>query len=233
MIRKVWVFCLLVSASCALFASTQNYQFTVYLDGKEIGQHAFEFDRSPAENAGYQLISDARYQVKILFVTVYEYRHRSLENWRDGCVEQIKSATSDNGDDFVVTGQRFEDGLAIEVNGDQEINTPGCVRTFAYWDRELLRTDRLLNSQTGELEAIDLNDVGRTPLPWDGKREARTVELKSESGLIRLWYGEDDRWLGLSSRLENGRVLEYRLEADTIVVSEMMNVSADGREWSL
>ncbi len=190
-------------------APDEFLEFAVYLDSREIGTHRFSF--TPLED-GYRLLSEASYDVRILFINAYRYRHRSEELWRDGCLFAIDAHTDANGEDFQVAGQRGDDGMVLEtLDGALSVDSD-CPRTFAYWDRELLAaSDRLVNSQTGEVAEVSLAPLDREALPWEGDREARAFVLRNPEADVYLWYDDDDRWLGLRSVLDNGRTLSYRL----------------------
>jgi len=215
-------------------AGALDYQFRVYLDDKPIGEHRFDFEASGSDFSQYTLISEASYEVKILFVPVYQYQHRSEEIWTNGCVTALRSRTDDNGEDFRVEASHGEaDELRVTVNGQLQVDAESCVRTYAYWNPRLLESEKLLNSQTGELETVSVQSLGVTSLPWDSQQLGDTLELNTENGVIRLWYGEGDRWLGLRSQLPNGRVLDYRTQNDREVVANSPRVYSTGREWML
>ncbi|MEA3300713.1 MAG: DUF6134 family protein [Pseudomonadota bacterium] len=193
-------------------AANEPLAFDVYLDDKPIGTHRYHFT---PEGEGFRLVSEARYDVKVLFINAYRYRHRSEEQWRDGCLVAIRSRTDANGDDFRVDAELTDKGLALDT-GEGKALAPvavDCPRSYAYWDRELLAgADQLLNSQTGELGAVRLEPRGMDELPWGGRGEA--FVLKNPEADIHLWYDGEGRWLGLRSELDNGRTLSYRPRAD-------------------
>jgi len=197
----------LVAVLTAQLASADEYRFRVLLDDREIGEHSFSFIPLEGDDV-YRVVSTARYDVAFLFVNVYQYRHQSREVWAAGCLQDIASATDDNGEEFQVAGVRQPGGLKLTVNGKGEMVAERCVRTFAYWDPRLLAAGQLLNSQTGELQPVEFAELGETPLPWSPATRVRSVALALADGRIELWY-DSGRWLGLRSTLENGRVLQY------------------------
>ena len=84
--RPAAVWCGLLLAASA--HAGQQYDFEVLLDGKPIGRHGFQIDRGPGGIE--QVVSTARFDVKILGLTVYRYRHDATERWRDGCLVAIE-----------------------------------------------------------------------------------------------------------------------------------------------
>ncbi len=225
----VAVWCL----AAPLGAEPADHHFRVFLDGDEIGTHSFRFQPLGDGPAHYRLVSEASYEVKILFVKVYQYDHRSVETWRQGCLEDIQAVTDDNGEKFQVAGEQLDTSFRVEVNGERRTLEEGCVGTFAYWEPDLLTAPRLLNSQTGELEDVALERLGERPLPWDETIEATALSLESEAGTIRLWYHREGHWLGLRSRLGNGRVLEYRADPSSALAAKVPTQGASLPEWAL
>jgi hypothetical protein len=77
------------------------WRFNVYLDDKRIGWHEFEFD--PAAGTVH---SEARYDVRFLFVSAYRYAHQSTELWDGHCLRRVDARTDDNGRLSSLQGER-------------------------------------------------------------------------------------------------------------------------------
>lgn len=205
--RLVAVAVLSIMIHGAGVAANEALSFAVYLDNREIGTHRYQF---AAVDNGYELISEASYDVKFLFINAYSYRHRSEELWQNGCLVAISSRTDANGEEFRVDSEQDEQTLVLSTAAGATSVTGSCPRTFAYWDRELLATTELINSQTGELAGVELVAQGSEALPWNGDAQARAFVLRNPEADIHLWYDDQDNWLGLRSTLDNGRILSYR-----------------------
>jgi len=192
--------------------AARHMQFQVLLDGKPIGTHRFDLIR---DGGRLWVRSDARYQVKWLFFNAYSYRHAAREVWEQGCLKAIRSTTEDDGESYVLDGQTSGAGLHLVVNGaSTEIDEP-CLRSFAYWDRALLSSDRLLNPQTGQLEPVEVlvdqavDGQGRDRPDWLPDAATQNLRLVTDAIPIDLWYDSEGRWLALEARLEAGRILRY------------------------
>jgi hypothetical protein len=71
----------------------------------------------------------------------------------------------------------------------------------------------LLNSQTGEYEAVNLTRHGLESLQVGGNPvAAQHYSLRTAHFGIDLWYSSQGEWLALESQLENGRTLRYEIE---------------------
>lgn len=188
-------------------SGTQRWQFKVFLDDREIGYHEFNVSRNGDSR---RVESRASFDVKVLFINAYRYRHRNVENWNDNCLTDINSATDANGEKFVVLGNRDENGFSLST-GDSETSLPQCVMTFAYWNPEFLKASRLVNSQTGDYENVEVMVDGSDTVEVEGREiPADRYQIRLEEGPITVWYATDDkRWLALESVAKGGRVLRY------------------------
>jgi len=185
---------------------TDSLRFRVFLNQDPIGEHSFQVGPGPN---GRQIVSRASFDVKLLFVTAYRYRHESREEWRNGCLERIRASTDDNGTAFTVAGDTQADTLTLKVNGEAR-RLSDCVSTFAYWDRDFLKRPRLLNPQTGELVDVQVTPGGTERRVVQGRTvEAERYRLRADKLDITLWYTPDGRWIGLESDTGKGRTLRY------------------------
>ena len=205
----------LLAVPLAGHASTEtrveSLTFDVLLNDEPIGQHRFtirdEDDRRIVR-------SEAEFDVEVLFVPVFSYRHQNTEQWSDGCLQRIESDTDSNGTRYRVVGKEQADGFTVETQHSRLAYNGDCVMSFAYWDRRVLGQDRLLNAQTGELIDVDIEplpqgtvEIGDLRIPVDAYR----IVSPNKDVDIRVFYAPDTGdWVALESVLENGRVMRYR-----------------------
>ena len=198
---------LAASGSSNSVYSDREWRFEVFLDEKPIGFHYFHLSNS---GKTWQLHSRARFNVKILGITVYNYVHQSKELWQQDCLLQIEASTDINGEDFFVRGSRRGDQLTLE-NPSGRSNMSGCIMTFAYWNPAILEQERLLNVQTGEYLDVGVQYLGEKPLQiQDRVVPALHYRISAGDRDIELSYSADREWLGLSSTARGGRQLNYR-----------------------
>lgn len=183
-------------------------RFQVYLDDRPIGEHSF---RISAGGEATRVSSRAAFDVDFLFINAYRYRHTSNEVFRDGCLAQIDARTDDNGKRFQVEGSVVGEGFRIE-RADGSERAPGCVKTFAYWDRSFLEQPRLLNPQTGDLEQVRVQPKGndRVEVEDGSTVAADRYALRTDELTIDLWYNDTLGWVGLESDTGTGRRIIYR-----------------------
>lgn len=198
---------LVLGTNVAVAATQGEWRFRVLLEDDPIGHQTF---RVTQQGSRARVDIDASMDVKILFLTVYSYRHHNEESWEGDCLASIASSTDDNGTPFRVNGKREGDAFVVDT-GKVRASLPPCVHSFAYWDLRKLRESSLLNSQTGEFEAVRLRELGEETVQALGsERRARRYALEGPQLRIDLWYSsDDDDWLALESRSKGGRMIRY------------------------
>lgn len=187
----------LLAVSATATAQSQKWDFQVFLDDQPIGYHHFALRDLRDAGSERELKSEARFDVKLLFITAYRYAHDATEHWRGNCLAQINARTDDNG-------------AKSEVGAEPK---DGCVMSFAYWNPEMLQQTRLLNAQTGKLETISITPQGEEKISVRGTPTlAKRYRITGPKHPIDLWYGADRSWLALQSTQESGRRLRYQLK---------------------
>ena len=186
----------------------KRWQFDVLLNDKPIGTHTFAVQEN---NDQLVLETEASFDVKFLFVTAFRYRHQNTEIWAGGCLASIDAVTDSNGKVLEVRGQRAADGFAVvDAEGSSELT--GCVQSFAYWNPAVLKSERLLNSQTGDYETVTVTYDGPDQVSVAGQQvDAYRYTMAAKGGDITLWYSRDGlTWLALEAPAKGGRTLAYR-----------------------
>ena len=204
--------CALTSGAVAASgASTAEWQFDVSLDGKSIGYHTFELQQRDSKQI---LTTEARFDVRFLFVTAFRYRHQNTEIWSDGCLMSIDASTNSNGKELMVRGSKGQDRFSLQ-SAEGSTDLPQCVQSFAYWNPAMLSSTQLLNSQTGVYEDVSVTLEGRDEVPVGGTpTEALRYRLSAQAGDITLWYSAaDNTWLGLEAPAKGGRRILYQAVA--------------------
>jgi hypothetical protein len=201
--------CLASHSQSVWSATSQAYDFKVLLGKDEIGRQRFDVS---SEGERTQVKVDAQFKVTFLYVTVYTYRHTNVETWEGACLREMRAETDDNGDSFFVNG--------ISRNGRLQVTTQagdwsgeGCIKTFAYWNAEWIAGERLLNSQTGELQPVSIRVVGEETIPVLGVPTRTTHRrIVTDKFAVDLWHTLTGRWVALQSTTKKGDTLRYTLQ---------------------
>lgn len=185
-----------------------RWEFTVYLDQKKIGSHSFEVTNLSGVT---EVLSEARFKYTILLIPAYRYEHTAAERWSNNCLVGLDARTNANGDRIQVSGERTGGSFTV-LTDEQPAYLPECVMSFAYWNPDFLEQPRLLNPQTGEYVAVQVEEAGTDVLQVRGESvPARRYRLTAYEVDLTLWYSEDNEWLGLESVAEGGRIIRYEL----------------------
>jgi len=169
--------------------AARSWDFSVLLDGSNIGYHRFELTQTEGQR---WLRSEAKFDVRVLFFNAFRYRHTNTEVWSDGCLEKIKASTQANGKKLAVTGSRVDDRFVIN-DGDATSALQDCVMTFAYWNPEFLQQPRLLDPQSGEYLEVEVEPVGQQAIVVRGEEVAASVyRVKAKKMELTVWYSQDD-----------------------------------------
>lgn len=205
--RAMTALLLLLAAPIPALAAVGDWDFRVLLDGSEIGRHRYTLE---SEGQSQSLRSEARFDVRLLFISVFRYDHKALERWNSGCLQSLDSRTETNGKQIAVTASAGDGRLVVErPSGRDEYE--GCVMSFAYWDPRILEAERLLNSQTGEFVAVQIFAKGTEAVAVRGKTVTAVRHRIQGRGLeIDLWYA-DGNWVALEALTDGGRRLRYEL----------------------
>ncbi len=200
---------------------TGEWNFQVTLDDKPIGMHRFSVT---ADGAGARkVVSDAAFDVKLLGLTVYRYRHRATEQWRGDCLRMLSSDTDDGGETSRVRAAAESDGLRVATEAPASVVPPvppmqtlgGCVMSFAYWNPAIRSQTQLLNAQTGRHEAVKIVEAGRGGAESFARRgqtvSAMRWRIEGPVQPVDVWYTAQGEWVGLDSTVSGGRKLKYRL----------------------
>jgi hypothetical protein len=188
-------------------AQTDAWNFRVLLDGREIGKHRYTLSTQDGER---ELRSEARFDVRLLFLSAYRYEHEAVERWDGDCLRSLVARTDDNGRrESVDAAER--DGQLVVDRPRQRSEHAGCVMSFAYWNPRILDARQLLNSQTGELLPVTVTALGEETVAVKGQRlAAQRHRITGPDLQIDLWY-VGGRWVALEAPAAGGRRLRYEL----------------------
>ena len=199
----------------ASVAAVDEYNFQAWIDDRVVGNHQFTVTKSGEATT---VAANARFSIKLLFVKLFDYEHTVEEHWQGDCLISVDAMTTSNGKTNNISGSKEQDAanLAREFvlttdDGDrQPLPDSSCTGTFAYWDLKKITKPSLLNPQTGELLDASLEKVEASTIP-NTNIVATSYRLNTEMGAIQLWYGADEEWLALQSKV-NKRTLTYVAE---------------------
>ena len=139
---------LLVDLQTTVFAQQQphaveNISFNVFLDKKQVGTHSFVIKR---KDENIRVESNMQLKGKFWGLVPFKYTHQSAEQWKNGCLINLKSQTLKRGKTINISAISGPSGLII-VSDDKSQLVEGCIKSFAYWNSSALKGNQLLNTE--------------------------------------------------------------------------------------
>ena len=185
-------------------ANTETWLFRAFIDKKEVGYHSF---KAYYNSTGIRLEGQAKFEYKILGITLFSYKHEVVEEYdSEYCLQKITSNTQIKDKSFSLKGELTAQGFA--VNGlTNEIHNTQCIVPFAYWAPTFVAQSELLNGQTGELVSATIYPESQTDNTIEKNYRVETDEIS-----IAVQYDPTGKWTGLVSDLPAKRKLIYKLK---------------------
>lgn len=192
------------AAISAAEADKKTFIFDVLKDGARVGAHKLSITRQDTK-----MLVDVRVRVKVKvgFLTAFEYDHTDHEVWEGQRLVSLNAQTFNNGKKDFVTARPGEMGLIISSSSG-EFLAPEDVMSSSYWQFDTVRQNSLLNTQTGQLTDIRVDDRGRENLSFHGYDiPARHFRLEGQKMHCDVWYGAGNgQWLGLAFTTHGSRI---------------------------
>jgi len=197
---------LLVSgAASPTVAADDVMAFDVIRNGDRIGTHQIALERDGGETV---VNVSTVIAVKIAFVTVYRFEHRSREEWRDGKLVSFYSETDDDGTQHRVTMQAVPAGLRVAADGETRIVEPAPLDSL--WHNDALGADRMLSSLDGK--SLDVRVASRGTEPVDVAGTAIGAGHVHIEGDLRrdVWFGPAGDLVRVEFPAKDGSIVTFR-----------------------
>ena len=180
-------------------------KFQVQREGSPIG---VVLERFEARGNRLQVDVYIEFVVKLAFIPVYRYEHRSREIWEGGRLVRLDTVTNDDGDAQAVQARVRGGDLAVSgPSGD--LTAPGDILPSSYWHPRFMQQSRMLDSQKGRILEFTIADKGIERI---GVQNAQMIEANRYAmrGDIDLdfWYDSRERWRKMSFTIKGG-FMEY------------------------
>ncbi|MEN3951461.1 DUF6134 family protein [Iodidimonas sp. SYSU 1G8] len=164
-----------------------------------------------------QVQVDVNLKVKLLFLTVYSYRHQATETWSDDRLVAFDSTTQENGKSWQVDAHAEDDGtLSVNANGKQG-SVPDTLPPTSYWNPTMIGQSRWFNSQFGTAGDVAVRTLGRETVESAGRMLAaqrfKITGTVTETGKpidLDLWYADNGELVKMHSIADSdGSLIEF------------------------
>lgn len=186
-----------------------NRRFSVLYKGDRIGRHIV---RSSQVVEGIRVDTEVELTVKRFFVTMFSYRHRSEEVWRNGRLMALKSETTEDGVTFRVDGAAVARGFRVLGSEGPFIAAATTLTSNCLWNHAILREETMIDAQRGGVIGLSVRRLVDEDIVIAGRSVAATrFRLITPDLAGTIWYDSANLWV--SGELErSGARLQYRLE---------------------
>lgn len=196
------------SASIPSSTSIEEYSYTIFRNGKELGTQNVRISRTDDT-----AIATIRIEMvyRLGFIKLYNYLHESREEWRGGLLTSLDSHTTENDDTRFVRVVRTEDILDIDGSSGRH-NLKSDIFPTTYWNIDLLERQTLFNTEDGALVHVTSEELGETQLTLNGKEiRARHFGISGDLN-IELWYSSEGTWLQSRFFIDDAEII-FRLQS--------------------
>tara|TARA_B100001964_G_scaffold169485_1_gene186415 strand:+ start:337 stop:1017 length:681 start_codon:yes stop_codon:yes gene_type:complete len=173
-------------------------KFDVIRKNKVIGSHEITFTKN---NEILLVKTNVDIEVKILFVSAYEFAHQSTETWINGDFTEIVAHTDfEDEREYFIKGQDNNDSfLAFGMNG--KLNLDKNILPSNFWNIDVLNQKEIFDTQKGIVRTIDVEELGYEEIKVNKKNVKCNKFIFNASSNSKdkgpfpeytLWYDEND-----------------------------------------
>lgn len=179
--------------------------FEIFRNGESFGMHRLQFEENGNQT---RVLINIEMAYKIGPIALFRYTHSNEEIWQGNKIISMTSQTYDDGKDYTVNAV-WGDVLQVAVN-DQTFEAPSQILTTSYWNPVTINSKRLLNTQKGVIQDIDVNYAGEVQIDGPQGPVAADHYKVMAKFPIDVWYDAKSReWVGLKFTVR-GSEIEYR-----------------------
>jgi len=180
-------------------------KYNVYRKNRKIGKHSIQFEK---DDNILTVKSETELKVKLLFITLFRYEYTSEEKWCGNQLLSIKTKVNDNGKKQEMSGLA-QDGLLV-IEGDESREYPlENLYTTNHWNASVTQTSQILNTITGNINQIEVTELGNEIIPGKTGKEATRYAYRGQLN-IDSFYDAQGRWNGMAFEHEDGSPIEFR-----------------------
>ena len=185
-------------------------RFSIIYEGNRIGAHTVFY--SP-DTSDVRVDTEIRMLVKLGFLTVYAFRHRSSETWRAGRLVSLAGETVDRGQTLRIEGAATPLGFRVMSKGGPFLAPAETLTSNTLWSPAILEQATLVDAQYGGVIGVSARRLADEQVTIAGRAIRATRHSFITPYLAgSIWYDEQSLWVhGQFER--DGSKIEYRLDA--------------------
>jgi hypothetical protein len=192
----------------ALPTSSGNRQFSVLHKGTRIGFHSIAYSPATGETT---ISTEIRLLVKVGFLTVFAFSHRSTEIWRSGRLASLAGETVEHGATLRVDGTATPEGFRVVSKAGPFIAASTTLTSNNLWTSAVLGQTTVIDAQHGGVIGISSRRLANEQIVVGGRSvNATTHSLITPYLAGTIWYDEENQWVHGAFEHDGSRI-QYEL----------------------
>ena len=185
-------------------------RFAVRYKGIKIGAHTVSYSSATGET---RVATDIDLSVKVAFLSVFAFSHRSQETWRAGRLMSLNSETVEHGETLHVEGAATPQGFRVVSKAGPVIASAATLTSNSLWTPAMLEQATVVDAQRGGIIGVSARKVGDEQIVIaGGPVHATRYTLITPYFAGSTWYDKSNLWVrGEFER--DGSTVQYELEA--------------------
>jgi len=173
--------------------ATGNRRFSVIYKGNRIGAHTVEYVSDSGET---RVNTEIEMLVKVASFTMFEFKHRSKEIWRNGRLMTLTSDTVEEGEALHVDGAVTRAGFRVESSGGPFIASAATLTSNSLWTPAVLEQAMIVDAQHGGVIGVSARRLPDELIEVGNRRIHATRYTFITPYLAGgIWYDQDGVWV--------------------------------------
>jgi hypothetical protein len=187
-----------------------NQRFSVLYKGFKIGAHTVSYSSATGET---RVDTKIDLSVKVAFLSVFAFSHRSQETWRAGRLVSLNSQTVEQGETLHVEGAAMPQGFRVMSKAGPVIASPTTLTSNTLWTPAMLEQPTVVDAQRGGIMGVSARKFTDEQIVIAGSPvRATRYTLITPFFAGTVWYDKANRWVSAEFERDGSKV-EYQLEA--------------------
>ena len=174
-----------------------------------MGVHTVLYSPATGET---RVTTNIRLLVKVAFLTVFAFSHRSEETWRAGRLMSLESETVEHGETLHVEGAATPQGFRVVSKGGPFIASAATLTSNSLWTPAVLEQATVVDVYHGGIIGVSARKFADEQIAIAGRQVSATRYTFITPYLAgSIWYDQEDLWVrGEFER--DGSKIHYQLD---------------------
>jgi Family of unknown function (DUF6134) len=202
----------LAHAATAIILPTAdgNRRFSVLYKGFRIGGHTVAYSSATGET---RVDTEIHLSVKVAFLSVFAFSHRSEEIWRAGRLMSLNSDTVEHGETLHVEGAAMPQGFRVVSKGGPVIASAASLTSNSLWTPAMLEQATVVDAQRGGIIDVSARKFADEQIVIAGGQvRATRYTFITPYFAGSIWYDKTNLWVRGEFERDGSKV-QYQLDA--------------------